>query len=46
MIEESLTYAFTLECLMKIIGYGFILHKNAYLRVGWNIVDFLVVVSG
>jgi len=46
MVEEVLTYAFTLECLMKIVGCGFVLHKKAYLRIGWNIIDFLVVVSG
>ena len=31
---------------MKIIAYGFILHAGAYLRNGWNILDFTIVVIG
>lgn len=37
---------FTLECTLKIIASGFVLHKQSYLRSGWNILDFIVVVSG
>lgn len=37
---------FTVECVLKIIAFGFILHKGSYLRSGWNILDFIVVVSG
>ncbi|KAL5014501.1 hypothetical protein ScPMuIL_008771, partial [Solemya velum] len=41
---------FTLESIMKIIAYGFILHSAegecAYLRNGWNILDFIIVVIG
>uniref|UniRef100_A0A9J2Q930 Ion transport domain-containing protein n=1 Tax=Ascaris lumbricoides TaxID=6252 RepID=A0A9J2Q930_ASCLU len=37
---------FCLECLLKIVAFGFILHKGSYLRSGWNIMDFIVVVSG
>uniref|UniRef100_A0A915I6P9 Ion transport domain-containing protein n=1 Tax=Romanomermis culicivorax TaxID=13658 RepID=A0A915I6P9_ROMCU len=37
---------FTIECLLKIVAFGFILHKNSYLRSAWNILDFIVVVSG
>jgi hypothetical protein len=40
------TIAFTIECLMKIISQGFIFHPNAYLRDGWNWIDFIVVLSG
>lgn len=36
---------FTLECIMKIIAYGFILDDNTYLRDPWNILDFVVVVT-
>ena len=38
--------AFTVECVFKVITMGFILNKNAYLRDGWNWIDFLVVVVG
>ena len=31
---------------MKIIAMGFILHKNAYLRDGWNWLDFVIVILG
>ncbi|KHN77781.1 Voltage-dependent calcium channel type A subunit alpha-1 [Toxocara canis] len=37
---------FCLECLLKVVAFGFILHKGSYLRSGWNIMDFIVVVSG
>ena len=37
---------FTLECFMKIIAYGFILHPGAYIRSVWNTLDFLIVVIG
>jgi hypothetical protein len=38
--------AFTIEFFLKAIGMGFIHHKNAYLRDGWNWIDFIVVVIG
>ena len=28
---------------LKIFGLGFILNENAYLRDGWNILDFIIV---
>jgi hypothetical protein len=34
---------FLLECILKIIAFGFIVHKNAYLRSSWNWLDFFVV---
>jgi hypothetical protein len=37
---------FTLEVILKIIAYGLCLHPNAYLRSGWNILDFIIVVVG
>lgn len=40
------TAIFTFECILKIIAYGFFVHKNSYLRTGWNLIDFAVVVSG
>lgn len=42
----AFTYVFTIEAIMKIIAYGFIIHKNSYLRDGWNIIDFIVVMAG
>ena len=37
---------FTTECIIKIIANGFLMHPNAYLRNGWNILDFFIVVIG
>ena len=31
---------------MKIIAQGFFQHQNAYLRNGWNILDFIIVIIG
>ena len=36
---------YTIEMIIKIVGMGFILDKNAYLRDPWNILDFVVVMS-
>ncbi|GLC45300.1 Caveolin-2 [Pleodorina starrii] len=35
---------FTLEMVLKIISMGFVLKKGTYLRDGWNVLDFVVVV--
>lgn len=29
----------------KIVGLGFVLNKGSYLRDGWNMLDFVIVVS-
>lgn len=31
------------ECLTKVVALGFIRHRKAYLRDGWNWVDFIIV---
>jgi len=33
------------ECLIKIIAVGFVLGENSYLRDGWNVLDFVVVLA-
>lgn len=45
-IEYIFLVIFTSECLMKLIAYGFILHPGSYLRNGWNMLDFTIVVIG
>ena len=40
------TIIFTIECVFKILALGFIIHYKAYLRDGWNWIDFVVVVTG
>nr|VZI09870.1 unnamed protein product [Spirometra erinaceieuropaei] len=37
---------FTMESLLKIVAYGFVLHPDAYLRNFWNVLDFSIVVIG
>lgn len=37
---------FCFEAGMKIIALGFVLHKGSYLRNGWNVMDFVVVLTG
>ncbi|CAI2364628.1 unnamed protein product [Moneuplotes crassus] len=37
---------YTLEMVLKILGNGFIFPKNSYLRESWNILDFVIVISG
>ena len=44
--EYAFIGIFTLEMILKAVGMGFIIGKNAYLRDAWNIIDFLVVVLG
>ena len=32
--------------LIKVFGHGFLCNKNAYLRDGWNVLDFTILVGG
>ncbi|KAI5699386.1 hypothetical protein M8J75_002088 [Diaphorina citri] len=45
-IEYIFLVIFTVECVMKILAYGFVAHPGAYLRNGWNLLDFTIVVIG
>ncbi|XDV51346.1 hypothetical protein PO909_020233 [Leuciscus waleckii] len=48
--QETVEYAFliifTIETFLKIIAYGLVMHQNAYVRNGWNMLDFVIVVIG
>ncbi|KAM5328117.1 voltage-dependent N-type calcium channel subunit alpha-1B isoform 1-T1 [Glossophaga mutica] len=37
---------FCFEAGIKVIALGFVLHKGSYLRNGWNVMDFVVVLTG
>ncbi|XP_076841650.1 voltage-dependent R-type calcium channel subunit alpha-1E isoform X2 [Brachyhypopomus gauderio] len=37
---------FCFEAAIKIVALGFVFHKGSYLRNGWNVMDFIVVLSG
>eukprot|EP00292_Cryptomonas_paramecium_P002375 CAMPEP_0113679684 /NCGR_PEP_ID=MMETSP0038_2-20120614/10806_1 /TAXON_ID=2898 /ORGANISM="Cryptomonas paramecium" /LENGTH=1270 /DNA_ID=CAMNT_0000597793 /DNA_START=83 /DNA_END=3891 /DNA_ORIENTATION=- /assembly_acc=CAM_ASM_000170 len=43
-LDKALTSIFTVEFLVTIVSQGFILTKNAYMRSGWNVVDFVILV--
>ena len=48
-VEQAETYLlgiFCLEMILNIITMGFMLHPGSYLRNPWNILDFVVVVTG
>ena len=45
-VEYVFLVVFTLEAVMKVVAYGFVLHPGAYLTNGWNILDFIIVVVG
>lgn len=40
------TILFTAEMVCKIIANGFLFHRRAYLRNGWNWLDLIVVIVG
>jgi len=47
--EETEVYflgIFCVEALFKVVALGFALHKGSYLRNVWNMMDFVVVVTG
>ncbi|KAI6210463.1 Voltage-dependent calcium channel A type alpha-1 [Aphelenchoides besseyi] len=44
--EPYFMFIFCIECLLKVISHGFVLHKGSYLRSAWNIMDFIVVTTG
>ena len=43
-LEVVFTVVFATECLLKIIAYGFMKGRHAYIRDGWNVLDFIIVV--
>jgi hypothetical protein len=45
VIENFFLWAYTAECMLKILGMGFILEKGSYLRDAWNILDFTIVIT-
>jgi hypothetical protein len=49
-VIEKMLFAFTvifiIEAALKIIAYGFVMTQNTYLRLGWNVIDFIVVIVG
>lgn len=44
-IDTFFTFAFLLECIIKVIALGFIMDRGSYIRETWNQLDFFIVVS-
>ena len=44
-IEIFIEVIFVLESILKILAHGFIYGNNAYLRNGWNVLDFIIITS-
>uniref|UniRef100_A0A671KEM4 Voltage-dependent L-type calcium channel subunit alpha n=1 Tax=Sinocyclocheilus anshuiensis TaxID=1608454 RepID=A0A671KEM4_9TELE len=45
-VEYAFLIIFTIETFLKIIAYGLVMHQNSYVRNGWNMMDFVIVVVG
>ncbi|XP_065213855.1 voltage-dependent calcium channel type A subunit alpha-1 [Planococcus citri] len=44
--ENFFLAIFCVEAVVKILALGFVLHRGAYLRNVWNMMDFIVIVTG
>jgi hypothetical protein len=45
-LDAILSIIFIVEAIIKIIAMGFIIHRYSYLRQGWNVIDFIIAISG
>lgn len=43
--EYFFAIAYTIEALLKILGMGFVLNKDAYLRDPWNAIDLFIIIT-
>lgn len=44
-LDDVFNLLYFLEMVLKVVGLGFVLGEDAYLRDSWNILDFVIVVS-
>lgn len=44
--EIIFTLIYCFECVVKLIALGIIEGRGCYFRLGWNVIDFSVVVIG
>lgn len=44
-IDNFFTITFSIECIMKIIKYGFYVAPDSYLKDSWSILDFIIVTT-
>ncbi|CAI2366067.1 unnamed protein product [Moneuplotes crassus] len=46
VLDNVFLALYTIEMILKILGQGFIFPPKSYLRESWNILDFIIVISG
>lgn len=39
-------FIYVAEMVLKIMAMGFFHRRNSYLRDGWNVIDFIVIILG
>ena len=44
IFDNVFSMIFIIECLIKVFSMGFFVHRNSYLRDGWNWLDFFIVI--
>jgi hypothetical protein len=44
--EATFVAIYAGEALLRIIAYGFVVSKHSYMRDFWNVLDFVVVLTG
>jgi hypothetical protein len=45
-VNMGFTIIYAVEAVLKIVAYGLVKHKTAYLREYWNIIDCTVAIIG
>lgn len=45
-LDVAFLVIYSIEMFLKIFALGFVLRKGSYLRDAWNVLDFIIVVSG
>ncbi|CAK6975913.1 LOW QUALITY PROTEIN: voltage-dependent L-type calcium channel subunit alpha-1D-like [Scomber scombrus] len=45
-VEYVFLVIFTIETFLKILAYGLVMHPSSYIRNGWNLLDFVIVIVG
>ncbi|XP_076859766.1 calcium channel, voltage-dependent, L type, alpha 1F subunit isoform X2 [Brachyhypopomus gauderio] len=45
-VEYIFLVIFTIETFLKILAYGLVMHPSSYIRNGWNLLDFVIVIVG
>ena len=45
-IDQIFLMLYSIEMILKILGLGFLYGEGAYIKDSWNILDFVIVMSG